>query len=245
MDLPMTVNTAGGGSASDRPSRSGRWREIFGLSCLCFLLPSALGAAESWPSALAQMPLGSNITQLTWSNCVGLMLPALQSNPVVKALIFMPSGTDELYLFRRAKAGLTNTAPSLFDAVSALTNQTMLRAAFRPPLLLIYGAHDVLEPEILIQHQPTAEQLKRARFVPHALYNDRDWDFMEPIVSKSLEVEVRPARGSHDSWHFYRPTFAAWNLDGLETLEAVALTSKTKVTILRKQVLFELDNRGW
>ena len=106
------------------------------------------------------MPLGTNVTQLNRTNCVGIMLGAFQSNDVVKALIFMPGATDEFYFFRRARADLTNSPASLLDAVSALTSQTLIRATFRPPLLLLHTDEDLLEPVIKIEHQPTADKIK-------------------------------------------------------------------------------------
>src|ERR1017187_2211504 len=112
---------------------------------LC-LLHFALGAAETCQAALSRMPLGTNVTQLNRSNCVGIMLRAFRSNDVVKALVFMPGATDEFYFFRRAKADLTNNPASLLDALSALTNQSLIRATFRPPLLLLHTAEDLLEP---------------------------------------------------------------------------------------------------
>jgi hypothetical protein len=214
------------------------------IGLLIGLLPFGLKADGAWTDALAGMPLGTNVAQLNWSNSVPLLLPALQSNSVVKALIVMPGAMDEFYLMRRAKADLTNAAPTLLDALSALTNQTQIRVTFRPPLLLLHTEGDLLEPELVIEHQPTTDKLKRARFLPHALYNDRDWDFMEPILKGAFMIDIRPVRFSPDSWHFYRPTFAAWNLDDWEALRAVALTSKTKATIHRNQVVFELDRRS-
>src|SRR3974377_2143686 len=98
------------------------------------LLAGALSAAQTWQAALGRMPLGTNVTQLNQTNCVDIMLRAFQSNDVVKALIFMPGATDEFYMFRRAKAELSVSKPTLFDAVSALTNQTLICATFRPPL---------------------------------------------------------------------------------------------------------------
>src|SRR5437899_2268812 len=92
------------------------------------MLSLASPAAESWPEALARMPVGSQVRELNRTNCVELMLRALQLNDVVKAVVFMPAATDELYLFRRATAQLTNASPTLLDAVVALTNQTFIRA---------------------------------------------------------------------------------------------------------------------
>ena len=93
------------------------------------LFPLALNAAEPWQAALDRMPLGTNVTQLNRTNCVGIMLRAFRSNDVVKALVFMPGATDEFYFFRRAKADLTNNPASLLDALSALTNQSQIGRA--------------------------------------------------------------------------------------------------------------------
>src|ERR1035437_3644285 len=182
-------------------------RLILGL--LVCLVQFALGAAETWQAALSRMPLGTNVTQLNRSNCVGIMLRAFQSNDVVKALLFMPGATDEFYFFRRARADLTNRPASLLDAVSALTNQTLIRATFRPPLLLLHTAEDLLEPAIRIEHQPTADKIRQARFVAHGVYNDRDWDYLRDVLRWSLRTEMRPLSHSTDSWHFYRHSFAA------------------------------------
>ena len=70
------------------------------LCCLSLcILSLACQAVETWQAALEQMPLGTNVTQLNSANCVGIMLGALRSNNVVKALVFMPGATDELYFF--------------------------------------------------------------------------------------------------------------------------------------------------
>src|SRR5436190_21325166 len=160
-----------------------------------FLGPRELATgAERWEAALERMPLGQNVVELNRTNCVRLMLDAFQSNQVVKALIFMPGATDEFYMFRRAKALLTSSSPSLLDAVVALTNQTLIRATFRPPLLLLHSDEDPLEPLVTIEHEGTANKLRASRFVPHALYDDRDWDFVQPILARALKADVRPWR---------------------------------------------------
>jgi hypothetical protein len=165
------------------------------------------------------------------------MLKAFQSNEVVKALIFMPGATDEFYMFKRARAQLTNAAPTLLDAVSALTNQTLLRAAFHSPFLLLHSDEDPLDLSIAVESESAAEKLERARFVAHGVYNDRDWDFMQPILRDWLKADIRPWRYSKASWHFYRHSFAAWNLNGWEALEAMAFAGKTRFTVRRKSVV--------
>jgi len=197
------------------------------------------------------MPFPAEIRELNRTNTVDVLLHAFQSNDVVKALIFMPGATDEFYMFRRAKAALTAASPTLLDALTALTNQTLIRATFHPPLLLLHTDEDPLDPSITIEHEPTAAKLRLASFVPHALYNDRDWDFIQPILAKKLKADVRPWRHMYDTWHFYRHSFAGWNLTGWEALEAVALAGKTRFTIGKKSgltfrptiLIFEGDER--
>jgi hypothetical protein len=189
------------------------------------------------------MPLPANATQLTRTNCVDLLWRAFQSNGVVKALVLMPGATDTWYMFQPARVVLTNANPSLLDAISALTNQTRIRATFRPPFLLLHTGVDLLEPVIQVEDARTAAKLKQARFAPHGVYNDRDWDFMQPILKKNLKVAMRPWRYSTDSWHFYRHTFAAWDLTGWEALEATAMAAKTTCTIYRNKVVFQVDMR--
>ena len=208
-----------------------------------WLLAPALPAAESWQTALARMPLVQPVQELNRTNCVDVMLWSLQSNRVVKAVIFMPGATDEFYFFRRAKATLTNAAPSLLDAVNALTNQTLIRATFRPPMLLLHADDDFLEPEVRVEDKATARRLKRAAFVPRVVYNDRDWDFVQPILQERLAVTMLPGQYVMDSWHFYRHSFAGWNLTGWEALEAIARAGRTRFTVRKQAVLFEGDER--
>jgi hypothetical protein len=204
------------------------------LVCLVHIVSSG---AQKWESALTLMPLQRGVTELSRTNCLDVMLRAFQSNEVVKALIFMPGATDEFYMFRRARAELTNASPTLLDAVSALTNQTLIRATFRSPFLLLHSDEDPLDPLITIESESAAEKLKRARFVTHGVYNDRDWDFMQPILRECLKADILPWHYSRASWHFYRHSFAAWNLNGWEALEAVAFAGKTRFMVRRKSLV--------
>ena len=214
------------------------------ILCLAVcLLQLGLSAAETWPEALARMPLGAKVTELNRTNCAGVLLGAFQSNNVVKALVFMPGATDEFYFFRRARADLTNSPASLLDAVRALTNQTLIRATFRPPLLLLHTAEDLLEPAIRVEHQPTTDKLRQRRFVAHALYNDRDWDSLWPVLKKSFRTGLDPWPRLIETRHFYRHTLAAWNLTAWEAVEAMALAEQTSVTVRRGRLVFDLDMR--
>ncbi len=216
-----------------------------GVGLALLFLPGAHCAAaeESWAEALRRMPLPAGITELNRTNCVGLMLGAFGSNPVVKALVFMPGATDEFYLFRRAHARLTNAAPSLLEAVVALTNQTLIRASFLPPLLLLHTAEDPLEPDVAVQDEATATRLRKLPLAGHLLWNDCDWSVVQPALRWPLKIDVRPWHASADSWHFYRHSLGAWNLTGWEALQATALAGKSRFTVRRKQVVFDSDPR--
>lgn len=212
------------------------------LFASCWLGLATL-AAEPWQQALARMPLLTEPTQLTRSNCVDVMLRSFQSNEIVKALIFMPGATDEFYMFRRAQAKISTAHPTLLDAILALTNQTQIALTFRAPFLLLHTAEDSLEPLIEIQHEPTVQKLKRTAFLLYLMANDRDWDSLQPMVREKLKMDIRPWHYSRDSWHFYRHSFVGCGLTSWESLEALCLAGKSRFTVSRNRVTFEPDLR--
>jgi len=213
---------------------------------LCLALSAAgfrLQAQTTWQEEFANMPLASRATELDRSNCVAAMLGSFRRNPAVKALIFMPGATDEFYFFRRARARLTNSAPSLLDAVAALTNQTYIRATLRAPFLLLHTVEDPLEPISAVEDQKAADAIRRRPFAKAALLNDRDWDYLEHLLGFYLNTTMIPKPLSRDSNHFFRNSFAAFDLNGWEALEAAALAGKTKFTVRKNQIVFEGDTR--
>jgi hypothetical protein len=207
--------------------------------------PAALLAQTTWQEEFAKMPLTNraSMTELNRSNCVALMLGSFRRNPAVKGLIFMPGATDEFYFFRRARAQLTNRAPTLLDAVAALTNQTYIRATVRAPFLLLHTAEDPLEPVEVVLDQKAADSARRHNFARAALYNDRDWDDVGHLLGFYLNTTMLPKKGSPSSNHFFRNSFAAFDLNGWEALEASALAGKTKFTVKNNQIVFEGDER--
>ena len=214
-----------------------------GLLLGAILSPTAALAQAPWHEALARMPLREPVRELNRTNCVHVMLDALQSNDVVKAMVFMPGATDEFYLFRRARAVLTNTAPTLLDAVWALTAQTNIRADFHVPFLILHTNEDPLEGENSFEDARTADRLKNRVRLVHLNCNDKDWDFLQPVLKRSLKINLRPWRYSTGSWHFYRHSFAAWNINGLQGLELAAMAGKSKFEVLRGEARFEVDTR--
>lgn len=215
-----------------------------GLQILCLLaVASPLAAQPTWQEEFAKMPLTKKVAELDRHNCVQVMLESFQRNPAVQALVFMPGATDEFYFFRRARAKLTNSAPTLLDAIVALTNQTYIRATLEPPLLLLRTAEDPLEPIITIEDQRTAQRLHKMRFEKHGLFNDRDWEHMQPILDFDLDTKMLPVPYTHDSHHFFRHSFAEYNLNGWDALRAVSLAGKTCFIVKKKQVVFVGDTR--
>lgn len=198
---------------------------------------------EPWQDALAKMPLRPGVTQLTKTNAVQVLLEAFQENDAAKALIFMPGATDEFYFFNRGNATITNSSPTLLDAITALTNQTLIQVTFRSPFILLHSREDPLEPLYKIEDEKTFERIREKKFKPHILYNDRDWDFVLPTLEFELNTRILPGQHSHKSNHFYRHSLAAHNLNGFEALQAFAFADKTQFTIQRKKIVFAGDKR--
>jgi hypothetical protein len=201
-------------------------------------------AQETWQDALSRMPLGTNVMELNRTNCVSLMLKAFQSNAVVKALVFLPGATDELYFFRRARAKLTNANPSLLDAVRALTNQTYIQATFQPPLLLLRTTEDPANLVTVVKNKSTATKLRWHSVPDRVVFMDAGWDDVRTVLSKKLSVGLRPFSNTPDSWHFYRHNFAACGVTEWGMLEAIALTDKTTFTVHWRTVDFHIDRRS-
>jgi hypothetical protein len=238
---------------SRRLKPDNRAHRIIRLISLVFALSYlAASAQDAWQPPLQRMPLKQRVTRLDRTNCVSVMLNAFQPDPIVKGLIFMPGATDELYMFHRVNAVVTNSSPTLLDAVAALTNQTFIHAAFRPPFLLLHTEEDSLELLVSVESQKAAAALKKGGKVPRLMADDRDWDFIQPILRKTARADIQPWRYSTRSWHFYRHSLAAWNLTTWEALEAAAFAGKTRFTIRRRgmfsfprtEVVFEPDRRA-
>jgi hypothetical protein len=210
---------------------------------LLTILPSKISAQPTWQEEFAQMPLVERVTELSRTNAMRVMLNSFQSNSAVQALIFMPGATDEFYFFHRAHVHLTNAAPTLLDAIIALTNQTYVRATLNPPFLLLHSNEDPLEPIAVIQDQKTADRIKRHHFEKHIVFNDQDWDYVAPILAFDINTHLTPHLHSRDSYHFFRHALAEYNLNGWDALRAIALADKTKFTVKKRWVAFEGDDR--
>lgn len=213
------------------------------LTVFFLLFACRASALEQWQAALAKMPLKSNPISLTKTNTVPLLLESFKKDETAKALIFMPGATDELYFFERVQAWLTNDSPTLLDAVTALTNQTLIEATFRPPYILLHSAEDPLEPGVEIQDQATATRIRKKKFKKHLLSNDQDWHAIQPLLEFYSDTNIFPPKGSAASNHFFRHSYAAWDLNAWEALEAAAMAGKTTFVVQKRKVIFSGDKR--
>jgi hypothetical protein len=191
----------------------------------------ASAQAADWADALRVMPLAEPAREINDTNFARLMLNSFRSNSVVKGIVLMPGATDEFYFFHRGNTKLGAGDTNLLAAITALTNNTRIRVLYRAPLLLLHTAEDPLVPDIKVKNEAMVARLREMTYVPHANYNDRDWDFIRPILLEHLDATFWPPQLSKDSWHFYRHSFAGWNLNGWETLEAIALAGKSSFTV--------------
>ncbi len=233
-------------SPSDRivnplPHRKPNAASLRFATLLIFLLvaltPARPQAAEpTWQSALGAMPLIEPTQTITRTNFSRIMLESFRSNHIVKALVLQPGATDEFYFFKRAEATLRAGTPTLLDAVTALTNQTRIRVTFRPPMLLLHADDDPTEPQVTVRDPGLVERLRQTPFLPHFLYNDHDWDHVQPILCDTLDMGFFPPEQSRLSWHFFRHAVAGWDLNGWEALQAISLANKTVFTVRRSKV---------
>lgn len=190
------------------------------------------------------MPLAAASTELNRTNCVPLLLDAFQSNGVVKALIFMPGATDELYFFHRSHAVLTGANPSLRDAVVALTNQTFIQATFQPPFLLLHTTEDSLDGFATVKNESTAAKL-HSRMVPGRVQlEDADWGKVRAALKGNLGIGLRPVENALETYHFYRHDFVACGVTEWEMLETLALAGKTTFTVHWLTADFQPDRRS-
>lgn len=221
-----------------------KWRHSIVVAFALLLLATAItGRSQDWQKEFVAMPLAEAPRELNRTNAARLMLGAFKANAAVKALIFMPGATDELYFFDRDKAKLTNAAPTLLDAIAAYTNQTRIRAVFRPPFLLLHSAEDTLASSVVIEDAKTAEKLRGKTFAKQFLSDDQPWEFIKREVGWNLNINVTPGGTSEPSYHFYRHTLAGFGLNGMEAIEAVSLAGKTVVTVKKRALSFIADIR--
>ena len=200
------------------------------------LLTAITQAEEPWEAPLRAMPLPAGLAQIDDTTIAATLTNAFQANGIVKAIILMPMAQEEFFMHRRAKANLP-AAPTLLDAVLALRDQTYVKVKFASPFLLLHTDHDLPEVDVEVKDPSIVEELKATRFKPHVAWNDRNWDSVLPTLRDHLPLRIRPIADDRESWHFWRHSLAAWNLDGWEAVQVVALAGRTRVTLKRAAII--------
>jgi hypothetical protein len=90
---------------------------------------------------------------------------------------------------------------------------------------------------VVIEDQRTADRIKRKHFEKHAVFNDHDWDYVEPILAFDVNTHlITPASARTIPIIFSATAFAEFDLNGWDALRAVALANKTKFTVKKRWV---------
>lgn len=213
------------------------------LAFFTVILSHSTQAADVWETALAEMKLATNAASLHETNCIPLLLASFKPNPVVKCMVFLPDTTDEIYLRHNVRVKLSPPSPTLLETISALTNQSPIRVQFRAPFLLFYAARDFTIPVIQITDTNTWQKIQKISPIASFAFKDSDWSRIQPRLQKLVKTKITPWSTSVDSYHFYRHNLVGHDLTGAELIEAVALAGKTTVSVRKKTVAFELDQR--
>jgi hypothetical protein len=198
-------------------------------------------AGKAWPEALAGMPLASPAPLLNRDNAICVMLEALRSNDVVKAIVVLPGVLNDFYLINRDQPKLNLRATNLWDAVKVLTNATTVRATYRDPFLLLHLDRDRLESRFLVRDQTTADELKARHDVPRVLYCDAHWERLQPELQQRLPCRLRPEAPSPEAWHFERLNLAGWGLSDWELLSALSLGADITFVVQKRAILFQVQ----
>ncbi len=211
--------------------------QFFRLFWLLALVQPAFGD-ELWKTELARMPLSTNRIHFSKAEPAVVILRAFQTNPIVKAIVFLPGATDELYFNDRGSLVFTNANTTVFDAISELTKHSGIQAVFRAPFLLLGETNDFFAPLLKPATAILFEKLREKPFDQKWLMIDREWEQLYPTLKKYLETRIMPGAQSRDSWHFYRVSFAAYGLNGLEAVELIALATQTEVEARKHHLVF-------
>jgi len=238
-------------------AKSLRWRTWFrpSLWCccwyLCFAAGAELRAAEAtrtasqsettWQaarSALAEMPLPLT-PSLARSNAIRLIVHAFKSNAVVRALIVLPGAVDDFHLIHRDVPLPALNSRNLAEALASLTNASQWRITFSRSFLLVHTAADRLTAEVRIVDSATRDRLQSRMGESKLEWVDAPWPKAHPILRKAIGLGLQPAADSPNAGHFERLNLAAAHLTDLELVEAVALSTGTRLSVERRRVQFE------
>ena len=217
-------------------------RLIFGALLLMspgFALRAAAIVEEDWITPVSAMALPRGTT-LARSNVVRVLLQSFSSNVTVKAFIVLPGVIDDLYLVHRDASPLNIDARNVAEALLTLTNRTSSRLLFTNSVLLWRTDSDRSAPEFRrIAKSPIPESWEQECSLPRVLWVDAHWQGAQPVLKKGMRITLRPNATAEEAWHFERVNLAANGLSNLDLLQAVALSTGTRVVIRKRTVAFE------
>lgn len=199
---------------------------------------ASVKSADTWETTFARMPLATNAFSLNLLHGVPALLNSFRSNETVKALVILPGATDDLHFFDRGIVTWTNAAPTLADAITALTNRTQVRASFHPPFLLLHTTNDLLDVDISLKQPLHSDKPDQKKAASRAIMVDATWQKLEPMLKSVLDVDIKPKPNTTAWWHFYRANFAGFGLTARETIQIVCLSAKVSAVVDRNEIRF-------
>jgi hypothetical protein len=211
-------------------------RTCLQLALLLIGLPGFLPAAETWPAALASIPIPAGAGELNRSNFISVVTAAFRARGPARAIVFLPGVTDDFYLVHRGEP-LGLRATNVWDALAGLTNHSEVRLTFREPMVLVHLERDQREP-VLTAANSVKERWQTAR-LPEGRFVDRGWASLQPELEKGLGRRIAPKSKAEAADHVSRINLVGSGLTDWEWLEAVSLASRTRVIVSRNRALFE------
>lgn len=213
----------------NRARKQARKIWIVGVTLLIGAFPLRAG----WMEELEAMPLAGQASRIDPESAPVLLLESFKctAQSEARALVLLPGATDELYFFKRIDLPLPEPRPSLGGLLQMLTNQTRLSIQWEPPLILVRTPEDVPDLDLILQNEKPREVLQGRRLNEPFLLDDRDFDSLQPWISKQLKASVHPWPGDGRTWHFYRHSLAGNHLSGWEMLQALLWAGQTGVEV--------------
>jgi hypothetical protein len=224
------------------PLGGGRFRLKAGLhtfATLAFLFSLVALRAQDWQTAFSKISIHTQTFPAHQTPPIELILTNFQPTAEIRGVILMPGAADRIIFYDWGEINLREN-PTLLDAITALTNKVGLRVFVTPPFLLIGMPYDDPSDPLTILPKTRPEKLKldQHKLPGRTYYIDRPYDRLVPKIQKVSRLRIKPSLSDPASWHFYRLSFIAYDLDAADLLRAVAYGTKTSVRIEGRRATF-------
>jgi hypothetical protein len=198
------------------------------------LLVSARG--QDWRETLARTPFSKTSFQVYQTEPVELILKAFRPTGVLRGVVLMPGAADQIYFSDWGRVEL-GAAPSLLDALNALTNQARMSYSFVAPFLLIHLPRDTTNDPVTFVADAAAKLHARKK-LGEIFYLDRPYNRVLGELKKVTGLKANPDQRDPGSWHFYRLSLVGYDLSAPELLRAIAYGTKTSALVEKRRVVF-------